>query len=149
MSANLPLRDVQLPPAPSWWPPAPGYLMIGGGVLLLLVAMAFLWWQRRRRRQRWLQLFDQELATTADAAAELAAIAGLLRRAARQAQPGSESLRDDAWWRRVDPEGTLPAARRSLLAEGAYRPRVDANDVAALRSWARERYLAMLLERRR
>jgi len=123
--------------------------MIGGGVLLLLVALALLWWQRRRRRQRWLQLFDQELATTADAAAELAAIAGLLRRAARQAQPGSESLRDDAWWQRVDPKGTLPAARRSLLAEGAYRPRVDASDVAALRSWARERYLAMLLERRR
>ena len=136
MSANLPLRDVQLPPAPSWWPPAPGYLMIGGVVLLLLVVAAFFWWQRRRRRQRWLQLFDQELAATTDAAAELAA-------------PGSESLRDDAWWQRVDPKGTLPAARRSLLAEGAYRPRVDANDMAALRSWARERYLAMLLERRR
>jgi len=149
MSANLPLRDVQLPPAPSWWPPAPGYLMIGGVVLLLLVVAAFFWWRRRRRRQRWLQLFDQELASTADAAAELAAIAGLLRRAARQAQPGSESLRDDAWWQRVDPQGTLPEARRSLLAEGAYRPRVDVNEVAAVRRWARERYLAMLLERRR
>ncbi|HDS1631404.1 MULTISPECIES: DUF4381 family protein [Stenotrophomonas] len=151
MSANLPLRDVQVPPAPSWWPPAPGYLMIGGVVLLLLVVAvaAFFWWQRRRRRQRWLQLFDQELASTADAAAELAAIAGLLRRAARQAQPGSESLRDDAWWQRVDLQGTLPEARRSLLAEGAYRPRVDVNEVAAVRRWARERYLAMLLERRR
>ncbi|HEL3256211.1 DUF4381 family protein [Stenotrophomonas maltophilia] len=149
MSANLPLRDVQVPPAPSWWPPAPGYLMIGGVVLLLLAVAAFFWWQRRRRRQRWLQLFDQELASTADAAAELAAIAGLLRRAARQAQPGSESLRDDAWWQRVDPQGTLPEARRSLLAEGAYRPRVDVNEVAAVRRWARERYLAMLLERRR
>lgn len=149
MSANLPLRDVQVPPAPSWWPPAPGYLMIGGVVLLLLAVAAFFWWQRRRRRQRWLQLFDQELASTADAAAELAAIAGLLRRAARQAQPGSESLRDDAWWQRVDPQGTLPEARRSLLAEGAYRPRVDVNEVAALRRWARERYLAMLLERHR
>lgn len=149
MSANLPLRDVQVPPAPSWWPPAPGYLMIGGVVLLLLAVAAFFWWQRRRRRQRWLQLFDQELASTADAAAELAAIAGLLRRAARLAQPGSESLRDDAWWQRVDPQGTLPEARRSLLAEGAYRPRVDVNEVAAVRRWARERYLAMLLERRR
>lgn len=149
MSANLPLRDVQLPPAPSWWPPAPGYLMVGGAVLLVILALALLWWQRRRRRQRCLQAFDQELATTADATAELAAIAGLLRRAARQAQPGSESLRDDAWWQRVDPKGTLPDARRSLLAEGAYRPRVDASEVAAVRSWARERYLAMLLERRR
>lgn len=149
MSANLPLRDVQLPPAPSWWPPAPGYLMVGGAVLLVILALALLWWQRRRRRQRWLQAFDQELATTADATAELAAIAGLLRRAARQAQPGSESLRGDAWWQRVDPKGTLPDTRRSLLAEGAYRPRVDASEVAAVRSWARERYLAMLLERRR
>ncbi|KRG50673.1 DUF4381 family protein [Stenotrophomonas beteli] len=149
MSANLPLRDVQLPPAPSWWPPAPGYLMIGGVLLLVVLMLALLGWQRRRRRLRWLQVFDQELANATDATAELAAIAGLLRRAARQAQPGSESLRDDAWWQRVDPKGTLPAARRSLLAEGAYRPRVDANDVAALRSWARERYLAMLLERRR
>ncbi len=149
MSANLPLRDVQLPPAPSWWPPAPGYLMVGGAVLLVILALALLWWKRRRRRQRWLQAFDQELATTADATAELAAIAGLLRRAARQAQPGSESLRDDAWWQRVDPQGTLPEARRSLLAEGAYRPRVDVNEVAAVRRWARERYLAMLLERRR
>lgn len=149
MSANLPLRDVQLPPAPSWWPPAPGYLMVGGAVLLVILALALLWWQRRRRRQRWLQAFDQELTTTADATAELAAIAGLLRRAARQAQPGSESLRDDAWWQRVDPKGALPGARRSLLAEGAYRPRVDASEVAAVRSWARERYLAMLLERRR
>ncbi|MDQ7307112.1 DUF4381 family protein [Stenotrophomonas sp. Sm3119] len=149
MSANLPLRDVQLPPAPSWWPPAPGYLMVGGAVLLVILALALLWWKRRRRRQRWLQAFDQELATTADATAELAAIAGLLRRAARQAQPGSESLRDDAWWQRVDPKGTLPGARRNLLAEGAYRPRVDASEVAAVRSWARERYLAMLLERRR
>ncbi|HHA2567720.1 DUF4381 domain-containing protein [Stenotrophomonas maltophilia] len=149
MSANLPLRDVQLPPAPSWRPPAPGYLMVGGAVLLVILALAVLWWKRRRRRQRWLQAFDQELATTADATAELAAIAGLLRRAARQAQPGSESLRDDAWWQRVDPKGTLPDARRSLLAEGAYRPRVDASEVAAVRNWARERYLAMLLERRR
>ncbi|MGF6417956.1 hypothetical protein ABH900_001427 [Stenotrophomonas sp. AN71] len=149
MSANLPLRDVQLPPAPSWWPPAPGYLMIGGAVLLAVLVVAFIGWQRRRRRQRWLQLFDQELATASDAAAELATIASLLRRAARHARPGSESLRDEAWWQRVDPKGSLPDARRSLLAEGAYRPRVDANEVAAVRSWARERYLAMLLERRR
>lgn len=149
MSANLPLRDVQLPPAPAWWPPAPGYLVIGGAVLLVLLAAVLLGWQRRRRRQRWLRLFDRELALSPDPGAELAAIAGLLRRAARHAQPGSESLRDDAWWQRVDPQGTLPAASRELLAEGAYRPRVDASEVAVLRSWGRERYLAMLLERRR
>ncbi|HDS1139325.1 TPA: DUF4381 family protein [Stenotrophomonas maltophilia] len=149
MSAALPLRDVQLPPAPSWWPPAPGYLMIGVAVVLVLLVISVVMWRRRRRRQRWLQLFDRELEKATDAAAELAAIAGLLRRAARHAKPGSESLRDDAWWQRLDPQGALPGAQRSLLAEGAYRPRVNSNDVAAVRRWARERYLAMLLERRR
>ena len=149
MSAALPLRDVQLPPAPSWWPPAPGYLMIGVAVVLVLLVISVVMWRRRRRRQRWLQLFDRELEKATDAAAELAAIAGLLRRAARHAKPGSESLRDDAWWQRLDPQGALPGAQRSLLAEGAYRPRVNSNDVAAVRRWARARYLAMLLERRR
>lgn len=149
MSANLPLRDVQLPPAPAWWPPAPGYLMIGGVVLLLLVAMAFLWWQRRRRRQRWLQLFDQELASTADATAELAAIAGLLRRAARLARPGSEALYDQAWWQRIDPGDQLAEPQRQLLAEGAYRRQVPAEDIAGIRRWARQRYLELLQERRR
>lgn len=149
MSAALPLRDVQLPPAPSWWPAAPGYLMIGAVLLLALLILALLWWHRRRRQQRWLQAFDRELAGAADAAAEVAAIAGLLRRAARQARPGSEALHDHAWWQRVDPQATLPAAQRDLLAEGAYRPQVDAADVAVLRRWARGRYLAMLQERRR
>ena len=96
-------------------------------------------------RGAWIGVSGAELTK----AQEKGKLAGLLRRAARRAKPGSESLRDDAWWQRVDPQGTLPDARRSLLAEGAYRPRVDSSDVAAVRSWARERYLAMLLERRR
>jgi len=39
MSASLPLRDVQLPPAPSWWPPAPGYLMIGAALATFYVVL--------------------------------------------------------------------------------------------------------------
>ncbi|KAG1585837.1 hypothetical protein G6F46_014818 [Rhizopus delemar] len=48
----------------------------------------------------------------------------------------------------IDPltEDEHEALERSLLAEGAYRPRVDASEVAAVRSWSRARYLAMLLE---
>ena len=149
MSAGLPLRDVALPPSPSWWPPAPGWLMLAGAVLLVLGIVLFIRERRRRRRQRWLQLFDQELQAAPTAAAELAAIAGLLRRAARLAQPGSEALHDQAWWQRIDPEDDLSEPQRRLLAEGAYRPQVAADDVAEVHRWARERYLQLLQERRR
>ncbi|WP_303636611.1 DUF4381 family protein [Stenotrophomonas tuberculopleuritidis] len=149
MSTALPLRDVQLPPSPSWWPPAPGWLMVMAGVALLLAIAGVMIWRRRRRRQRWLRQFDQELAAAAGAPAELAAIAGLLRRAARQAHPGSEALRDDAWWNHVDPRASLGPAQRGLLADGAYRPQVEASEVAAIAAWARQRYLALLQERRR
>ncbi|MEG0185345.1 MAG: DUF4381 domain-containing protein [Stenotrophomonas sp.] len=149
MSAPLPLRDVQLPSAPSWWPPAPGWLMVMAVVLLVLAIIAALVWRRRRRQQRWMRLFDQEISAVAAGPAELAAIASLLRRAARQARPGSEALRDDAWWQYVDPRNTLQPPQRSLLAEGAYRPHVDASALADIRTWARARYLALLQERRR
>ncbi|MCX2893255.1 DUF4381 family protein, partial [Stenotrophomonas lactitubi] len=96
MSASLPLRDVQLPASPTWWPPAPGWLMLIALVLLLLAIFAVLAWRRRRRHQQWMRVFDQEIAAVNGAPSELAAIASLLRRAARQARPGSEALRDDA-----------------------------------------------------
>ena len=149
MSAALPLRDVALPPPPSWWPPAPGWLMLAAVLLLVLGILVFISQRRRRRRQRWLQRFDRELQAAPAAAAELAAIAGLLRRAARLAQPGSEALHDQAWWQRIDPKEQLPEPQRRLLAEGAYRPQVAAGDVAEVRRWARERYLQLLQERRR
>lgn len=149
MSSALPLRDVQLPPSPSWWPPAPGWWLLFAALLIVLSIAVALQWRRRRRRQHWLRLFDQTLAETGNAAAELAAIASLLRRAARRAQPGSEALHADAWWQRLDPQDTLTAEQRNLLADGAYRPQVDAGEVAVLRRWARARYLVLLQERRR
>jgi len=123
--------------------------MLIGAVLLVLGIVIFIRERRRRRRQRWLQQFDQELQAAPSAAAELAAIAGLLRRAARLAQPGSEALHDQAWWQRIDPKDELAEPQRRLLAEGAYRPQVAADDVAEVRRWARERYLQLLRERRR
>ncbi len=147
MSANLPLRDVRAT-ASVVVATGTGYLMIGGGVLLLLAAMAFVWWQRRRRAnagcscsirswqppamllQNWRRLQDCCVAPRA--------------RHSPAVNPCAMMPGGSAWIRKA----RCPR-RVAACWPGAYRPRVDANDVAALRSWARERYLAMLLERRR
>lgn len=149
MSAKLPLRDVQLPPSPAFWPPPLGWWLVLLAVLLVLAVL--LAWQRRRRRQRqrWERAFDDEVAAAAAGVPRITAIVTLLRRAQRRVEPGSEALQGTAWLARIDPAQALSAPQRELLLEGAYRPEVSADDVEALREWARARFLALLLERRR
>jgi hypothetical protein len=48
---SIPLHDIHLPPAVSWWPLAPGWWLL----LLLAIIMigAVVWWRRRRRLRQW------------------------------------------------------------------------------------------------
>ncbi|HMM26605.1 MAG TPA: DUF4381 domain-containing protein, partial [Pseudoxanthomonas mexicana] len=55
---TLVLRDVHVPPAPSLWPPAPGWWLLAGVVVLMLLGIAAWRWHRRRRLQRWQRWFD-------------------------------------------------------------------------------------------
>ncbi|WP_312239117.1 DUF4381 family protein [Stenotrophomonas sp.] len=147
----LPLRDVQLPPSPAWWPPAPGWWLVLGAVLLVA---ALLWgWQarRRRRRQGWIQLFDDAVAQAATPVEEVAAVAALLRRAARVRQPGAELLQGQAWLEFLDEPGSraFSDGDGQLLLDGGYRPQVDAEAVRRLRVLARARFLGLVSGRRR
>lgn len=148
---SLPLRDVQLPPSPAWWPPAPGWWMVLGAVLLVA---ALLWaWQarRRRRRQGWIRVFDEAIAQSATPVEEVAAIAALLRRAARVRQPGAELLQGPAWLEFLDEPGSRAFSDGDgrLLLDGGYRPQVDAEAVQRLRVLARARFLGLVSGRRR
>lgn len=149
MSANLPLRDVHLPPAPSLWPPAPGWWLVAA-VVLLLVAIPVLLRARRLRRERaWQRQFDAELQAAGEGPLRLAALVELLRRAARANRAGSELLQGEAWLQVLDPENTLALALRDLLLQGAYQPAIDAAQLATLEGWARTRHVALLRERTR
>lgn len=149
MSAALPLRDVHLPDAPGLWPPAPGWWLVAAALLLLMAIPLLLWLRRRQRERSWQRQFDAELAVVNDDAARLAALLILLRRAAREQAPGNELLQGDAWLQAVDPRSTLSPPLRQLMVQGAYQPRIDPEQLAALQRWARPRYLALLRERRR
>jgi len=150
-AASLPLRDVQLPPSPSWWPPAPGWWLVFVAIMLVVAAIWAWQWRRRRARQRWLDLFDVQVAQAGSPVLEVAAIAELLRRAARHYQPGAERLQGDAWLAFLDEKNSraFSGGDGALLLEGGYRPSVDAEAVQRLRVLARRRYLSLLTERRR
>lgn len=97
------LRDIHLPPEPSWWPPAPGWWVLA--VLVLVgVALAVWGWRRHRqtvrRRQRILRELEQ-VATQYGQDGNAAALAGgiqqLLRRVARLHVPMAAQQRGEAW----------------------------------------------------
>lgn len=150
-ATSLPLRDVQLPPAPAWWPPAPGWWLLGGAALL--VAGLLWWWQarRRRRQQAWVRLFDDAIGQAATPVEEVAAIAALLRRAARMRQPGAELLQGQAWLEFLDEPGSRAFSDGDgrLLLDGGYRPQVENEAVQRLRVLARARFLGLVSGRRR
>ena len=146
--ANLPLRDVHLPPEPSWWPPAPGWWWLAAVVLLVLGLWAsWLAWRRLRRR-RWLAWFDADTGAGGHPQ-RLAAMSALLRRAARRAQPGSEHGQGEHWLRFLDgPRGAaFSAGPGRLLLEGGFMREVDAARFESARLLARARFLE-LMERR-
>jgi len=143
--ARLPLRDVHLPPQPSWWPPAPGWWWLVAAVLLL--GLVWAGWQgwRRARRRRWLRWFETESAE-GTLPQQLASMSGLLRRAARRHRAGTELLQGEAWLRFLDGRDGMEfsAGPGRLLLDGGFRPQLDAEAFAAARKLARERFIELM-----
>ena len=48
--SQLPLRDIHLPDAVAWWPPAFGWWIVAALVVLLGIALSVRTWQQRRHR---------------------------------------------------------------------------------------------------
>lgn len=148
--AELPLRDVHLPPAPPWWPPAAGWWWVGAAVLLLLAALLWLAYRRHARRRRWQRQFDLELAAAGTPADRVAAMSGLLRRAARRVEPGADTLREEAWLALLDGRkgSAFSAGPGRVLLEGGFRADLSTAEVARLEPLARQRFLQLMAGRR-
>ena len=95
---ELVLRDVHVPAAPSLWPPAPGWWLVAAAVLAVIAIIWLLNWRRQRTLKARQRLFD-DACSNLPAAAQIAAMSELLRRAARQLDKQADRLQGDAWLR--------------------------------------------------
>lgn len=147
MNPELQLRDIHLPPEPSWWPPAPGWWLLAV-ILVAAIVVLTRWglrrWRQRRRHQRLLAEFDALLAIS-DPSAQLAAISQMLRRAARLRTPEAATLSGAAWLAFLDQTGgAFTSDQGRMLLDGPYRRGLDASAVQALIEPARRCYLQLV-----
>jgi len=142
------LRDIHLPPDPSWWPPAPGWWMLGGLLLLALLAAAWRWQRRRRtmrQRQHVLAELDrlmQQHGDDDDHAALASGLHQLLRRVARRHDAAATQQRGEAWRQTLARVPVDAATLERLLAldQAIYRAPGSFDHVAAsmaVRQWLR------------
>ena len=143
------LRDIHAPPAPDFWPPAPGWIALAGLGTLLGVAAAAVaarWWRAGRFRRealaslRFLRARHDAGAADTEIAIELSA---LIRRVALARRPREEvaGLTGDRWiaWLESTLPGLGASARTALLdAPYARRRHFDvARALAACELWIR------------
>jgi len=126
------LRDIHLPPPPSWWPPAPGWWLLAALACVLLF-FAVRWLLRHQRERRWRWQIHAELeriaamhAAQADSAQFAAQVSHLLRRASRLIEPGAVALRDEAWLAFLDAQLPKTQADAAPFRSGAGRALIDA-----------------------
>lgn len=147
--AELVLRDIHLPPEPSWWPPAPGWWVL---TLLLVLALVWLWrtLARARARQRRRIAIEAELSQAlapAEPSAQLALLSQLLRRAARHSDPRAVTLHGEDWLHFLDgsaPDQPFSRGPGRILLDGPFRGGIDHPHIAALLPILRTRYRQLL-----
>lgn len=142
------LRDIHLPPEPSWWPPAPGWWLLAALALLALAGFAWAWRRRRRARHRQRLVLDEldRLIRThregGDRVAMLGGLHQLLRRVARAHDAAAVRLRGEAW-RQVLARVPVDAAtldQLQRLDQLIYQPPRGGDEdelVEAARRWLR------------
>jgi hypothetical protein len=148
----LDLRDIHMAPPPEFWPPAPGWWVLGV-LAIVLFTLATVWLYRRyrlyRQRQRVLAELDQlrALDKKQQAVEFTTAVSTLLRRVAlmRYARQRVAPLSGVEWLRFLDAtggDGEFTTGAGQVLAYGPYVPHpqdVPADRLLALaQSWIKK-----------
>jgi ABC-type nickel/cobalt efflux system permease component RcnA len=142
------LRDIHLPPEPSWWPPAPGWWLLAALLLLALLAAIWLWRRYRRvlhQRQQVMLELDRLVSRhqyDGDQTALASGLHQLLRRVARRHDALATQQRGEAWRQTLArmPVDAVTLDRLLALDQQIYRPPSSfdhATAVIAVRQWLR------------
>lgn len=146
--SGLVLRDVHVPPAPSLWPPAPGWWIVAAVVLALALVWLLRGGGRARRRARAMAWFDAQLAQADSPVARLALASELLRRAARGVRGDADRLDGEAWLAFLDAgDGAFLEGEGRLLLDGPFRPEVEPARAEAAVALARARFASLRVRR--
>lgn len=141
------LRDIHLPPDPSWFPPAPGWWIVAA-LLIAVLAWLFLLARKRVRKQRWLGALQAEVARIAsdhdthnDPRQTSAAVSQLLRRAALRLDSRAAAYQGDEWLAWLDARGNTSdfmSGPGNVLVDAPWKraPEVDVDGLLmATRHW--------------
>ena len=135
----MPLRDIHLPEAISWWPPAPGWWLLFA-LLLAVVALCFflikLWRRGRLRREARMALQQIQISykQQQDGVRLATDLSVLLRRIAISRYPQTEvaALTDSQWLTFLDQgiakskaAGGFSQGVGQVLTVAPYRPNVE------------------------
>lgn len=117
--------------------------------ITVIVVAVFAGWRlhRRRRQAAILRLFDDAIDRDQSPSQQVAAMSGLLRRAARRRDPAADRLEGEAWLHFLDagmPAQPFSTGAGVVLLDGGFRNDVAVDEAAALRTLARQRYLSWL-----
>ncbi|UCB55782.1 MAG: DUF4381 domain-containing protein [Thiotrichales bacterium] len=128
----LPLRDIHLPGAVSWWPPAPGWWLLLIATVLVVAAIAVFKRLRKRRQLRRtvlaeLERIRQRYHQAQDAVELVQALSSLMRRASISfyQREDSASLTGSAWLQYLDKTAERKDFEHgdgSILASAPYLP---------------------------
>lgn len=143
------LRDIHLPPDPSWWPPAPGWWLLAI-LFLTLIGLALLMglprWRQRRHGIRVMAEFERIVMafhTHQNHARVAAELSQYLRRVTLLCQPQAVALSGAAWLAHLDAVADTQEFREGIgrvLLDAPYRA-AQAFDAPALialvRRWVR------------
>jgi hypothetical protein len=127
---TLPLRDIHLPTAVAWWPPAWGWWLLAAGMIAVAIVMSVQRYRRRRHRaaQRRLAALQREVENGADPLVCVQQASIVLRRFAittSGADDGVAGRVGDGWLAYLEqraPRLHLSDAPHHALTETPYLP---------------------------
>jgi len=141
------LRDIHLPPPPTWWPPAPGWWLLATIALVCLI-LTLMWLRKlvkmRRRENAVLRELDRCIECSRhDPVALAAALSHFLRRLTLGDTAAAAAYHGERWLEYLDQRSSSSEFRQGVgrvLIEAPFRPTMSYDTVALIalvRRWTR------------